>query len=152
MREIKFRGYSDGLFGKGMHYGWGCYIKDPTKLYIIQDNDRIRVSALMQCTDLHDKNGKEIYEGDILVVFDDYVLPVTDEGYGPVEAANHLVPVEMRNGVWGFEIPVIDDGTTGWFGIDEWNEEISSEGFEIIGNIYENPDLLPTHPTSEISD
>jgi uncharacterized phage protein (TIGR01671 family) len=98
--------------------------------------------VVMQYTGLKDKNGKEIYEGDLLLVFDEAVVPVTDEGQGPVEECNHIVAVEIRNGVWGFEIPKSDDGETGWYGLHYWSEEISSEGYEIIGNIYSNPELL----------
>ena len=97
---------------------------------------------LMQYTGLKDKNGKEIYEGDVIIVFDEDIVPVTDEGQGPIEPCNHIVAVEMRNGVWGFEIPASDDGETGWYGLHQWIEEISNEGYEVIGNQFENPELL----------
>ena len=70
--------------------------------------------VLMQYTGLHDKNGKEIYEGDILG-FDYY---------------KHPMVVEYKE--WGFGCKE-DDGT--------WampNEEYR----EVLGNIYENPELL----------
>lgn len=100
------------------------------------------VSPWMQYTGLKDKNGKEIWEGDVLCVYDKAVTPVTDEGQGPIEICNHLVSVEMRNGIWGFEIPRTDDGETGWYGIHYWNTDISSDSYDVIGNIMENPDLI----------
>ena len=69
---------------------------------------------LMQFTGLKDKNGKEIYEGDI----------VQDEDL--------LCKVEFRNGCF---VP-IDYKTNRCF--DDWDDC----DFEIIGNIYENPELL----------
>jgi len=134
-REIKFR---------AKHKKW---VKDVWVVWRVPERKkdiagRIDESTLGQFTGLKDKNGKEVWEGDILCVFDEAVVPVTDEGQGPIEPCNHLVAVEMRNGVWGFEIPASDDGETGWYGLHYWSEEISSDGFEVIGNIYENPELL----------
>lgn len=103
-----------------------------------EQNDLI----LLQYTGLKDKNGKEIYEGDVLLVFDEAVVPVTDIGEGPIEECNHIVSVEMRNGIWGFEIPKSDDGETGWYGLHYWNTDISDMGYEVIGNIYESPELI----------
>ena len=97
---------------------------------------------LLQSTNLKDKNGKDIYKGDVVNVYDQEIVPITDEGQGPVEDCNHIVKIEMRNGVFGFDIPKSDDGETGWYGLHYWNEEISNEGYEVIGNIYENPELL----------
>ena len=131
-REIKFRAWDEenGMFPvTDFHWDKGG------KLY---DNGH----KLMQFTGLLDKNGKEIYEGDILLVFDEAKVPITDDGQGPIEECNHLVRVDMKNGVCGFEIPKSDDGETGWYGLHYWKEEISSDGYEIIGNIYENPELL----------
>lgn len=140
MRTIKFRAWDkenkrmyDGLPNFGSKVWWF-----PDEGYGVS----LKELELMQFTGLLDKNGKEIYEGDVVCVFDEAVVPITDEGQGPIEACNHLVAVEMRNGVWGFEIPKSDDGETGWYGLHYWNEEISSDGYEVIGNIYEHPDLI----------
>ena len=84
--------------------------------------------VLMQSTGLKDKNGKEIFEGDIIT--DGYTLGV------------------LRN-----------HQTLGFYMVDEKGKEnflsdtVDTEGFEeakefmknsikIIGNIYENPELL----------
>lgn len=136
MRELKFRAWPHA--SKEMFYPSTDDI-----LFFTDGAMRGRPNVtLMQFTGLKDKNGKEIYEGDLLLVFDEAVVPVTDEGQGPVEECNHIVAVEMRNAVWGFDIPKSDDGETGWYGLHYWNEDISNGGYEIIGNIYENPELL----------
>lgn len=79
-------------------------------------------SDLMQFTGLHDNNGKEIYEGDIVR----YTVNGTDVGE---------VWWQDARGVW-----VID-----WtHSPDEYKDvqiEYSRE-LTIIGNIYENPELL----------
>lgn len=80
---------------------------------------------IMQCTGLKDKNGKLIFEGDILSVMSDW---------------EHTQNKELRTVVgW-------NDVTGGWFcdceatdcggDMEEWDDA------EIIGNIYENPELL----------
>lgn len=82
---------------------------------------------LMQSTGLKDKNGKEIFEGDILT-----------NGIDIVDVRNHET--------LGFYTLV--NGREVFFGhetsIEEFEEDI--EGFteiaEILGNIYENPELL----------
>lgn len=82
---------------------------------------------LMQSTGLKDKNCKEIFEGDIIT-----------NGMDVVDVRNHET-LGFYTFVNGREV-FFGHGTS----IEEFEEDI--EGFteivEIIGNIYENPELL----------
>ena len=65
MREIKFRAW---------HKDGEMFYKVP--LNSVGQHARYGEDAtLMQYTGLHDKNGKEIYEGDIVNILPNYVLP-----------------------------------------------------------------------------
>lgn len=86
------------------------------------ENDLI----LMQCTGLKDKNGKLIYEEDIVKVPDNW-----DE-FGMM--AGEKREVYFKEG--GFRLKPKYQGK----GIGYWLED--TKEFEIIGNIYENPELL----------
>ena len=116
-REIKFRAWDDDL--KLMmtevdlsqplrHYKWLGRADLP----------------LMQFTGLKDKNGKEIYEGD--------VVRCTHSDYD-----EDVSVVEFRKGGFCVYVPCGDseENTIGYAVTFDWF-------FEIIGNIYENKDLL----------
>ena len=91
--------------------------------------------VLMQYTGLKDKNGVEIYEGDIIVT-DKGKTGITHETYWEI--------------FWGTDRD--DSQMTGWLvrllGVDELTRKTiytfdkSICGGEVIGNIYENPELL----------
>ena len=114
-------------------------------------NDYITVSPdeieLMQSTGLKDKNGKEIFEGDILK-FNDEWAEYCYEGYvdGSVEGINF---VEVVRGEACFEFGKTRYPESSLFILMEderltFAELIKSRDFEfeVIGNIYENPELL----------
>lgn len=82
---------------------------------ILEDEDCI----LMQSTGLKDKNGKLIYEGDIVKIND----------YGK--------PIEVRFYCLGFELYRSPDNLVGYH-----NDKYFPESIEVIGNIYENAELL----------
>lgn len=85
---------------------------------------------LMQSTGLKDKNGKEIFEGDI--VRTTRFLGRADEIGGFYEYDKEFIGiVKQLEGSW-----VIDTGSDA---VCLWTE---IEENEIIGNIYENPELL----------
>lgn len=102
---------------------------------------------LMQSTGLVDKNGKEIFEGDILK-FNDEWNEYCHEGYvdGSVEGVNY---VEVVKGEACFEFGKTRYPESSLF-IHMEDEHLSFAElvndkdfeFEIIGNIYENPELL----------
>jgi len=83
---------------------------------------------LMQYTGMKDKNGREIYEGDIVRDFG--FLGNEEERIGIVVWDDECVPV-------GFNIKPIKG---------KWADEMGYwwkwEELEIIGNVYENPELL----------
>lgn len=76
--------------------------------------------VLMQSTGLHDKNGKEIFEGDIIKMVKDVY---SDPTY--YEVIRHL------GGAYRLE--------SNQHGCELW---LRHTNCEVIGNIYENPDLL----------
>ena len=109
----------------------------------LREADKIE---LMQSTGLKDKNGKEIFEGDILK-FNDEWAEYDYCGYidGVTEGINC---VEVVRGEACFEFGKTKLPESGLFAIEDehfkFKDFIKDEGrkFEIIGNIYENPELL----------
>lgn len=113
MREIKFRAYGPNC---KMMWGWEAVKRIANTVGWEHFNAGERI--LMQYTGLKDKNGVEIYEGDICHV----------DGLGNCEVGVcGLYGTVFKSN--GYEHPVIDS-------IAE------NDSFEVIGNIYENPELL----------
>ena len=90
--------------------------------------------TVCQFTGLTDCNGKEIYEGDIITVNSKYPRVVLWD-----KMCWALMPTEYFHDkmfwVMNLQHPGID-----------WWEEFADE-FEVIGNIHDNPDLIPNQPT-----
>lgn len=92
---------------------------------------------LMQYTGLKDKNGKEIYEGDILTDYDP-----DGELFNNECARDRIWVVEYgtKNGnniVGSFVIRSAHRNTVAFAVTGDWIELL-----KVIGNIYENPELL----------
>ena len=88
-------------------------------------NEKIEEIELMQSTGLKDKNGKEIFEGDILAVED-------DDG-----VINLKVFWDEKHALFMFESKKYNEKDL----LAELVED-NTYPFEIIGNIYENKELL----------
>lgn len=113
----KFRAW-DRLTGKMFPVGiidysiQSIYIEEPNGMYSERDFDEVK---LMQFTGLKDKNGKEIYEGDIVLIYDEKISKVFySQGSFCVGILNGGTPLH------GF----------------------SSKQLEVVGNIWENKELL----------
>jgi uncharacterized phage protein (TIGR01671 family) len=133
MKNIKFRAWDDEL--KVMHYGIGV---TSLSVLIFEDvGNKMKVPQIiaeigierdeiyvMQYTGLHDKNGKEIYEGDIIS---------WKHGRSEVKWVERKSSETYGHGDYGVSSTVgfVFDGYYG-----------QPEESEVIGNIYENPELL----------
>jgi uncharacterized phage protein (TIGR01671 family) len=132
MRELKFRAWD----GNKMHYPQIIGINgevfswdhDRSWLHNCQywDGEEGFIDApnLMQFTGLKDKNGKEIYEGDIIQYFDKIVAVVVWQDYG------------------GWSYKWIDPT---YIKVRQHNPEPFFHNIslaEVVGNIYEHPELL----------
>lgn len=132
MRTIKFRGQREDtrewVYGDFIHYNeqfminvyeteFGCWAY---QVPIIPE-------TIGQFTGLYDKNGKEIYECDILVcqkwIGGNWIDYCIESGY-----------VEMKFGAFGLR------RKQGYYRpFKDWLEDYE---FEVIGNIYDNKELL----------
>ena len=125
MREIKFRGKSVET-GK-WEYG-NLVITDHNRLYEMIDNERryrgiVAFETVGQFTGLKDKNGKEIYEGDIIE-------------WTTLSGEKYRFSVEYSNEYAQYIITNTGD-------VENEAEPLGDyENIEVIGNIFENGDLL----------
>ncbi len=130
-REIKFRAWDKE---RNEFLSHGCIlisvesgknpVHNPQYLDIVINPDRYRDRfVLMQYTGLKDKNGKEVYEGDILQYEHEGEKVFT----GPVSWENEMSFFKCEIGL---NIPIPEDLC------------MADMSYEVIGNIYENPMLL----------
>ncbi len=127
MREILFRGkhmhvcpenkHLDGTWVEG-------YLEDENHINDGKCEFLIDPETICQYTGLTDKNGKKIWEGDILEGHLDDKFPedVTRE------------KVIWHESGWKTEEPGCVD--------KEYLDEFDTENFEVVGNVFDNPELL----------
>lgn len=147
MREIKFRVWDndskkiynqDDFILTFDNVGEDIYLKR---------NNEIRPFyryKLMQYTGLEDKNGQEIYEGDILSYKH---ITYGDCSKAKIEEIENESFIEIINYAAIASIVKPHSKNVRCLGYDSVNKEcliidLTSDEVEIIGNIYENPELL----------
>lgn len=128
-REIKFRGkrLDNGEWVYGYYVKYNDY-SDNIHESIIDEYGYmydVDLATVGQYTGLKDKNGKEIWEGDIVMV------EIRDEEYDAILAV----------------CPFLVMFSDGWFCIAEdeespWVPISKLESLEVIGNIHDHPELL----------
>jgi uncharacterized phage protein (TIGR01671 family) len=135
-RDIKFRAWDK--WAKGMIYDFGISknmyeiiigVDDKNCLQIKWEGENENQMPLMQFTGLFDRNGKEIYEGDIV-----------RDRFGRI----------MQVKWWNYRLCWVAITETNfhhadffdWCERDENYEQTNQTRTEVIGNIYENPELL----------
>ena len=131
MRKIKFRALMTETSGE--HEGLFCYTHGVSGIWSSKNGTYYGdVEHLMQYTGLKDKNGKEIYEGDFL------------------EDEAGLWEVYFSDGM--FLLDVVRKISLVSLGIPDQKSRYSLltfvKGCEIIGNIYENLELLKNETKS----
>lgn len=142
-REVKFRGW-------GLYRGWELdrgvqemkmflyplwsTLHDKYVLYFCERNDSYVDESdndtdiiLMQSTGCDDKNGKEIYESDLIQV-DGIIAEVIFR-----DGCFCALPISVDKKKWITEDQDFQDISFCHLKLNEW---------EVIGNIYENPELL----------
>ena len=118
MREIKFRAWDkinkDMFNVESINFQESRVYKDTVSYREFNNVD------VMQYTGLEDKNGKEIYEGDI--VFESF-----GENYYKVVFENGSFRAEFEGDFEEHSFELID---------------VVAQGCEVVGNIYENHELI----------
>lgn len=127
MREILFRGkrMDNGEWEYGYLYGiweqryilWGMTNN-------VHNMVEVDPETICQYTGLTDKNGKKIWEGDILEGHLDDKFP---------EDVTREKVIWHENG-WKTEESRCDDKA--------YLDEFDTENFEVVGNVFDNPELL----------
>ena len=154
-REIKFRGKSKDNIGEIEIGDWlyGGIVFDNDRYWIdipYYGNIIVDKNTIGQYTGLKDKNGKEIYEGDIILT-----QPFSNKPFSQKKKEKRLRGIVTYNIKCGKNFVGEPDKLKYWGA--EWNVEIiDKEDYkkycywswgaffecEVIGNIYDNPELL----------
>jgi uncharacterized phage protein (TIGR01671 family) len=142
MRVFKFRGWSAGVqrmtyFDKPIISStelregekWGMFFPSTMEGGVYLSG----YQAIMPFAGFHDKNGKEVYDGDLVTAwsqgsFGTFIIKWREDGGG--SPCYILYPAWQGGQMWSISASREKDG------------KCYDRGLEVIGNIYENPKIL----------
>lgn len=150
MREILFRGKGDQRYNSGSwFYGYLC--KDSDGDYQIRSDCSSRTvlkETIGQYTGLKDKNGKKIFEGDIIKYafqhdYDCYIESLVHPEYYDGSDFSNIFEIDkvVYCSEWGYPAFDLDKHPFDCNSLSELSESLEYH-FEVIGNIHDDKELL----------
>jgi uncharacterized phage protein (TIGR01671 family) len=146
MRENKFRGFVEAesrwIYGDLLHNYWHLdgVVYETAIRYKINDGYSypipVKPDTVGQFTGLYDKDGREIYDRDLLRVH--IFTKRLGENLGIVEGEKEFTCeiCNQEHGLW------LQGKTEQQSGYLAWFDGLHEESFSVIGNIHEHPKLL----------
>lgn len=127
-REIKFRGFQESWICGGINIRENEEGVLEARIFCEYDMAyQVDINSVGQFTGLHDKNGKEIFEGDLIKFRANYCY--TDQ------VGTHISEVVFKDLMWHLQVKINDE-------LQCMDFDMNKNGLEIIGNIHQNPELL----------
>jgi len=149
MRQLKFKYYFENIRYSGL-YTQVFTLEEISNGYVkefINDHVEYKEKHISQFSGLLDKQGVEIYEGDIISSLERYYCDRSNRDW---------VGIIKENNYGGLALTYEDDSYPDEFGElmepvnDPQTASFLIQSCEVIGNIYENPDLLEFSTVSTI--